>query len=135
MSKRPFLIEGDPAKDVIDRWAKRGVLCKLNAKGDEIVVRNFSWPFEGKQPPKVPTEALDELGEHYDAILAHLVYWKQTRAAIERIWKKQRDRKTDRKQNRPPEAARATIEPKMIQVSHNADHAIESNSGALKSIS
>ena len=80
MSKRPFLIDGDPAKEVMDRWARQGIICELvdMAMGREVVVRNYAWEV-------VPPEALEELGEHYDAIRSHLRYWRETRDIMERI--------------------------------------------------
>ena len=86
MSKRPFLIDGDPAKEVMSRWERQGIACELDIEGHEIIVRNLSWPGEVETLPQVPTEALDELGEHYDAILSHLRHWRETRETIERIY-------------------------------------------------
>lgn len=94
MSKRPFLIDGDPAKEVMDRWARQGIICELvdMAMGREVVVRNYTWPDTDEagnkiehHPEVVPPEALEELGEHYDAIRSHLRYWRETRDIIERI--------------------------------------------------
>jgi len=85
MSKRPFLIDGDPAKEVMSRWERQGIACELNTEGHEIIVQNLTWPGEGDALPQVPTEALDELGEHYDAIRSHLRYWRETRDIMERI--------------------------------------------------
>ena len=85
MPRRRFLIDGDPAKEVMERWARQGVICELNSRG--IVITNYSWPEPGTDAPpaEVPTEALGELGEHYDAILSHLNYQAQTKRTIERI--------------------------------------------------
>ena len=86
MFKRRFLIDGDPAKEVMDRWGKLGVIPVLNAMGNEIIVRNYTWPTPEEPTPEVPPEALDELGQYYDEILSHLRYWKETREIAERIW-------------------------------------------------
>jgi hypothetical protein len=67
MSKRPFLMDGDSAGEVIDRWKRRGILCELNADGTGIKVKNCSWPVDGEPVPDVSPEALEELGEHYRA--------------------------------------------------------------------
>jgi len=83
-----FLIGDDPAKLVMDWWARRGVFPELDAVGNGVVIKNYSWSEPGTdQPPAgVPTEALEDLGECYDEILSHLRYWKQTKDIIEKIW-------------------------------------------------
>ena len=88
MLNRRFLIDNDPAKIVMDRWARRGVFPELNTVGNGVVIKNYTWPEPGTdQPPAtVPQEALDELGEWYDEILSHLRYQKETKDKIERIW-------------------------------------------------
>jgi len=90
MLNRSFLIDDDPAKIVMDRWARRGVFPELNAVGNGVVIKNYTWSEPGTDSAKpqaiVPTEALDELGEWYDEILSHLRYWKETKDKIERIW-------------------------------------------------
>ena len=87
MLKRRFLIDDDPAKIVMERWARRGIIPELNVMGNGVVIKNYSWPETGTdQPPAtVPTEALEELGEWYDEILSHLRYWKETKEIVERI--------------------------------------------------
>lgn len=94
MNNRPFLIDGDPAKEVMDRWARQGIICELvdMAVGESVVVRNYTWPTPDEfgnevehHPEVIPPEALDELGQYYDEILSHLRYWKQTRERWERI--------------------------------------------------
>jgi len=82
-------VAGDPAYGVLQRWQAVGVCCLLNATGTGIAVVNTTWPEPGtSNPPPVPKDALDELGQWHDEIMSHLRYWQQTRKAVERIWAK-----------------------------------------------
>ena len=80
---RPFLVAGDPAYEVLQRWQAVGVCCLLNATGTGVAVVNTTL-----NPLPVPEDALDELGQWHDEILSHLRYWQQTRKTVERIWAK-----------------------------------------------
>ena len=86
---RPFLMAGDPACEVLLKWQAVGVCCQLDETGVGVAVVNTVWPKPGtfdSPPPPVPTDALDELGQWYDEILCHLLYWRQTREVVEKIW-------------------------------------------------
>ena len=85
---RPFLMAGDPAHDVLLKWQGLGICCQLDEAGAGVAVINCNWPTPGtfdNPPPPVPNDALDELGQWYDEILAHLRYWRATREQWERI--------------------------------------------------
>jgi len=86
-ANRPFLIDGDPAYDVLMKWQAVGVCCVLDGTGQGFDIINFTWPEPGTtETHPVPETALDELGQWYDEILSHLRYWKATREQVERIW-------------------------------------------------
>jgi len=97
---RPFLIslKSDQAYEVLTKWQAVGICCELDEAGLGVAVVNHTWPEPGKwdsPPPPVPNEALDELGQHYDEILSHLRYWKDTREHVERIMGKSRGNNAD----------------------------------------
>ncbi|MCL2624274.1 MAG: hypothetical protein FWD31_11475 [Planctomycetaceae bacterium] len=87
---RPYLasLKSDAAYEALTKWESVGVLCQLDETGVGVVVNNVAWhtPETGASP--VPSEALEELGQHHDEILSHLRYWKRMREIIERIWTK-----------------------------------------------
>ena len=59
MLKRRFLIDDDPAKIVMDRWARRGIIPELNAVGNGVVIKNYSWPETGTDSAKLPAGGAD----------------------------------------------------------------------------
>ena len=94
-ANRPFLIslKSDAAYEVLKKWEAVGVCCRLNGLGTGVAVVNTTWAEPGtSNPPPVPKDALDELGQWHDEILSHLRYWKETREHVERIWVKHRDK-------------------------------------------
>ena len=86
-SKQPFLMSGDPAYEAMKKWEVKGIYCQLDKTGKGIDIVNYTWLEPGEPPPKVPDEAFEELGEHYDEILAYLQWWEETREQWEEILK------------------------------------------------
>jgi hypothetical protein len=74
-----------PANLILEKWKVQGIVPELDGQGS-IMIRSYALNETSTEFLPIPQEAIDELSEHYDEILADLLFWEKQRENVTRVW-------------------------------------------------